>query len=54
LVSPALWTKSTMRFHAASWTSVHSPAQPGVMRASGPTQVISVNIRPAPPVARLP
>jgi hypothetical protein len=35
-------------------SSFHRPAQPGVMRASGATQVISVIIRPAPPVARLP
>ena len=30
--------------------SFHMPAQPGVMRASGETQVISVNTSPAPPV----
>ena len=30
-----------MRFHAAACSSFHSPRQPGVMRASGETQVIS-------------
>ena len=30
------WTKSTMRVHAACCSSFHSPAQPGVMRASRP------------------
>ena len=48
------WTKSTMRFQAASCASLYSPVQPGVMRASSDTQVISVNIRPAPPIAREP
>jgi hypothetical protein len=28
--------------------------QPGLMRASADTSVISVNIRPAPPIAREP
>jgi len=28
------------------------PAQPGEMRASFDTSVISVNIKPAPPIAR--
>ena len=32
----------------------HIPVQPGVMRPSGDTQVISVNTRPAPPMARAP
>ena len=48
------WTKSTMRRHAASCSSFHKPVQPGVMRASLETQVISVKIRPAPPIAREP
>ena len=39
-----------MRFHAASCASFHRPVQPGVMRASAETQVISVNISPAPPM----
>src|ERR1700730_4782282 len=43
------WTKSTMRRQAASCSSFHSPVQPGVMRASRLTQVISVTIKPAPP-----
>ena len=44
------WTKSTIaarRFRS----SFHSPVQPGVMRASRLTQVISVKIKPAPPTA---
>ena len=47
-------TKSTMRFQAASCASLYMPAQPGEMRASSDTSVISVNIRPAPPIAREP
>ena len=47
-------TKSTMRFQAASCASLYSPVQPWVMRASAATQVISVNISPAPPIAREP
>ncbi len=42
-------TKSAIRVQAATCASSYMPAQPGVMRASGPTQVISVNTRPAPP-----
>ena len=48
------WTKSTIRVHAACCSSFHRPVQPGVMRASRPTQVISVKISPAPPIAREP
>ena len=33
---------------------VHSPGQPGVMRASALVQVISAKTRPAPPIARAP
>ena len=47
-------TKSTMRFQAASCASLYMPAQPGEMRASFETSVISVNISPAPPMAREP
>jgi hypothetical protein len=47
-------TKSTMRFQAASWPSLYMPAQPSEMRASAETSVISVNMRPAPPIAREP
>ena len=46
------WTKSTMRRHAASCASLQRPVQPGVMRASAETLVISVKISPAPPIAR--
>ena len=43
-----------MRFHATACSSFHNPAQPGVMRPSADTQVISPNTSPAPPSARLP
>ena len=36
------WTKSVSRFHAASCSGAYRPVQPGVMRPSGDTQVISV------------
>ena len=49
-----VWTKSVMRFHASTCSSFHMPVQPGVMRPSGDTQVISVTISPAPPSARAP
>ena len=42
-------TKSTMRFQACICASVYMPAQPGVMRPCGVTQVISVKTRLAPP-----
>ncbi len=48
------WTKSTMRFHAASCSSFHRPVQPGLIRASAETLVISVKSSPAPPIARAP
>ncbi len=35
-------------------SSLYRPVQPGVMRASAETSVISVKMRPAPPMARLP
>ncbi|MNM96624.1 hypothetical protein D3C81_1091080 [compost metagenome] len=47
-------TKSTIRRHASRWVSFHSPGQPGVIRASGDTQVISATTMPAPPSARAP
>ena len=43
------WTNSTIRVQAAACSSFHKPAQPGVIRPVGETQVISVKIRPAPP-----
>ena len=49
-----VWTKSTIRRHASTCSGAHMPVQPGLIRASGETQVISVNIRPAPPSARSP
>jgi hypothetical protein len=54
LAAELAWTKSTMRRHAACCSSFHRPAQPGVIRASRETQVISVKISPEPPVAREP
>jgi hypothetical protein len=54
LAGECLWTKSTMRFQAAACLVVYMPAQPGVMRPSAETSVISVITRPAPPMARLP
>jgi hypothetical protein len=51
---PLAWTCSTMAVQACCWASFHSPVQPGVMRASGDTQVISVISSPAPPSARAP
>ena len=38
--------KSTIRFHAATCSSFHMPVQPGLIRPSGETQVISVNTQP--------
>ena len=52
LASVSACTKSTMRFQAASCAGAYIPVQPGVMRPSGETQVISVTTRPAPPLAR--
>src|SRR6516162_7514670 len=49
-----VWMKVTMRSHAAACWSFQRPAQPGVMRPSADTQVISPNTRPAPPRARAP
>src|ERR1700726_3196310 len=43
-----------MRRQAATCASAYMPVQPGVIRPSGDTQVISVMIRPAPPRARAP
>ncbi|MNT18054.1 hypothetical protein D3C72_1532360 [compost metagenome] len=47
-------TKSTMRRQASRCASFHKPGHPGVMRASGDTQVISATTMPAPPSAREP
>src|SRR5207342_1980986 len=48
------WTKSTIRFHAETCSVFHIPVQPGLIRPSGETQVISVKRSPAPPIARSP
>ncbi len=47
-------TKSTMRFHASTCSGRYIPVQPGEMRPSRVTHVISVNTSPAPPSARVP
>ena len=54
LASVSACTKSTMRFQAASCSGAYMPVQPGVMRPSGLTQVISMKTSPAPPLARSP
>src|SRR3990170_822190 len=48
------WTKSTMRLQASTCPGAYMPVHPGVIRAVGETQVISVNSNPAPPCARVP
>ena len=40
--APCAWLNATIRVQAASCASLHSPVQPGVMRASAEGQVISV------------
>lgn len=47
-------TKSTIRRQAATCSGRYSPAQPGEIRPSADTSVISVITSPAPPMARLP
>ena len=47
-------TNSTIRRHAATWSGRYIPAQPGEIRPSRLTSVISVITSPAPPIARLP
>ena len=54
LAGVAPCTKSTIRFHAAACSSFQIPAQPGVIRPSAVTSVISVSTSPAPPWARAP
>src|SRR2546422_7488919 len=46
--------KSTMRFQAATCSGLYMPVQPGLIRPSRLTSVISVITSPAPPIARLP
>src|SRR2546430_15824569 len=46
--------KSTMRFQAATCSRLYMPVQPGLIRPSRLTSVISVITSPAPPIARLP
>ena len=47
-------TNATMRCQAFSCGSFQMPAQPGEMRASALTSVISVRSNPAPPLASVP
>src|SRR5207253_2690642 len=49
-----VWMKSTMRFQAATCSGLYMPVQPGLIRPSRLTSVISVITSPAPPIARLP
>src|SRR2546427_3070210 len=53
---PILWacTKSTIRFQADTCSGLYMPVQPGEIRPSGDTSVISVNTSPAPPMALAP
>src|SRR3989454_549269 len=46
--------KSPMRFQAATCSGLYMPVQPGLIRPSRLTSVISVITSPAPPIARLP
>ncbi len=46
--------KSTTRFQAATCSGLYMPVQPGLIRPSRLTSVISVITSPAPPIARLP
>ena len=48
------WTKSTIRRQASTCSGLYIPVQPGLMRPSRLTSVISAMISPAPPAARLP
>ncbi len=48
------WTKSTIRRQASTCSGLYMPVQPGLMRPSRLTSVISAMTRPAPPTARLP
>ena len=50
--SVSAWTKVVSRRHATSCSGAYSPVQPGVMRPSGDTHVISIVTSPAPPLAR--
>ena len=47
-------TNSTMRFQASTCSGLYIPVQPGLIRPSRLTSVISATMRAAPPAARLP
>ena len=53
VVSSRVQLKKTGKNYSAC-CPFHRPRQPGVIRASGETQVISPKTRPAPPMARAP
>ena len=46
--------QATIRAQSRACSPFHKPGQPGVMRASGLTQVISANTKEAPPMALAP
>ena len=48
------WTNSTMRRQASTCSGLYIPVQPGLIRPSRLTSVISATTRDAPPAARLP
>src|SRR5262249_30862475 len=50
----AACTNSTMRFQATTCSGLYMPVQPGVIRPSRLTSVISATTRAAPPTAREP
>ena len=54
LCSRKLCTKSTIRFQAGTCSGRYMPVQPGEIRPSRVTHVISVKTKPAPPSAREP
>ena len=54
LASLSPCTKSTIRCHPLTCSGRYIPAQPGEIRPSRLTSVISVITSPAPPIARLP
>src|SRR5919108_3081908 len=47
-------TNPTIRRHASTWPDEYIPVQPGEIRPSCETSVISQKTSPAPPIARLP
>jgi hypothetical protein len=54
LASLSRCTNCTIRSHPSTWAGRYIPAQPGEIRPSRLTSVISVITNPAPPIALLP